>query len=161
MPYLNLVITFVIGGLWHGASWNFVMWGALHGAGLAVVRLWQAWKGTAKATGWVRYVNIVLTFHFVCFAWIYFRAPDFTTASAILGRIGSHSVSFVNVSSGLWLILAIGFLAHYVPKKWYDASLNLYIRAPFYAQAAALAALVFGLQYVAQTGATPFIYNRF
>ena len=76
-------------------------------------------------------------------------------------RIASLSVSFANVSKGLWMILAIGFLAHYVPKKWYDFSLNLYVRAPFYAQAAALAALVIGLQYVAQTGATPFIYNRF
>jgi alginate O-acetyltransferase complex protein AlgI len=161
MPYINLVITFVIGGLWHGASWNFVIWGALHGVGLAVVRLWQSWKGTAKAVGWVRYVNIFITFHFVCYAWIYFRAPDFATASAIVGRIGSHTVSFVNVSPGLWLIFAIGLLAHYVPKAWYDFTLNLYIRAPFYAQAVALAALVIGLQYVAQTGATPFIYNRF
>jgi D-alanyl-lipoteichoic acid acyltransferase DltB (MBOAT superfamily) len=161
MPYVNLVITFVIGGLWHGANWNFVMWGALHGVGLAAVRLWQSFMGTAKSTGWVRYLNIFITFHFVCYAWIYFRAPDFATASAIVGRIGSHSVSFVNVSPGLWMILGIGFLAHYVPKKWYDFSADLYARAPFYAQAVLLAALVFGLQYVAQTGATPFIYNRF
>jgi D-alanyl-lipoteichoic acid acyltransferase DltB (MBOAT superfamily) len=161
MPYINLVITMVIGGLWHGASWNFVMWGALHGIALAGQRLWQAWRGNKKAAGWVRYVNIFVTFQFVCYAWIYFRAADFATASAIVGRIGSHTVSFVNVSSGLWLILTIAFLAHYVPKKWYDFSLNLYVRAPFYAQAVALAALVIGLQYVAQTGATPFIYNRF
>jgi alginate O-acetyltransferase complex protein AlgI len=161
MPYINLIITFVIGGLWHGASWNFVAWGALHGVGLAVVRLWQSWKGTARATGWVRYANILVTFQFVCFAWIYFRAPDFVTVSAMLNRIASGSVSFANVSKGLWMILAIGFLAHYMPKKWYDFSVSLYVRAPFYAQAAALAALVIGLQYVAQTGATPFIYNRF
>ena len=57
--------------------------------------------------------------------------------------------------------MAIGALAHYLPNKWYDFSLNLYARAPFYAQAAALAMLVIGLQYVAHTGATPFIYNKF
>ena len=50
---------------------------------------------------------------------------------------------------------------HYLPKNWYDFSLSLYIRAPFYAQAAALIALAFGLQYVAQTGAAPFIYTKF
>jgi len=161
MPYINLIITFVIGGLWHGASWNFVAWGALHGVGLAVVRLWQSWKGSAKATGWVRYLNIFVTFHFVCFAWIYFRAQDFATVTAMLWRIESGSVSFVNVSKGLWMILAIGFVAHYVPKKWYDFSVNVWVKVPFYAQAAALAGLVVGLQYVAQTGATPFIYNRF
>jgi D-alanyl-lipoteichoic acid acyltransferase DltB (MBOAT superfamily) len=159
--YLNLVITMVLGGLWHGASWNFVLWGALHGAGLAIVRMWQVWKGSGKATGWVRYLNIVLTFHFVVFAWIFFRATDFATASAILGRIGSNTWAFSNVTAGFWLVLAVGFLAHYFPKKWYEFSLNLYVRAPFYAQAAALAALVGGLQYVVQTGAAPFIYEKF
>src|SRR5262249_42160720 len=50
-PYLNLMITMVLGGLWHGAGWNFVIWGALHGAGLAIVRVWQTLRGTAPATG--------------------------------------------------------------------------------------------------------------
>jgi alginate O-acetyltransferase complex protein AlgI len=160
-PYPNLLITMVIGGLWHGANWNFVLWGAVHGGGLAVVRLFQGWRGAAKATGFWRYANIVLTFHFVALAWIFFRAPTYELASAIFGRIGSRTVSFANVSAGLWMILGIALAAHYVPKKWYDVSLSLYVRAPFYAQAAALAGLVVGLQYVAQTGAAPFIYTKF
>jgi D-alanyl-lipoteichoic acid acyltransferase DltB (MBOAT superfamily) len=159
--YTNLVITMVIGGLWHGPSWNFVIWGALHGVGLAFVRLWQSWQGSAKATGFWRYVNIFITFHFVTFAWIFFRASSFDNAILILARIGSLSVSFANVSGALAMVLAIGWLAHYIPKKWYDFSLNLFVKAPFYAQAAALALLVIGLQYVAQTGAAPFIYTRF
>jgi len=159
--YTNLVITMILGGLWHGASWNFVAWGALHGFGLAAVRLWQSWRGAAKATGFWRYFYIVLTFHYVTFAWIFFRAPDFETVWSILQRIGSLTVSFVNVSPELWIVLGIGVLAHYVPKRWYEFSLSVYVRAPFYAQAAVLAALVFGLQYVARTGAAPFIYTRF
>ncbi len=159
--YTNLVITMVLGGLWHGASWNFVIWGALHGIGLAVVRLWQAWRGKAKATGAWRYVNILVTFHFVTFAWVFFRATSLENALAILARIGSLTASLANVSGPLVFVLAIGALAHYVPKKWYDFSLNMFARAPFYAQAMALALLVIGLQYVAQTGATPFIYNKF
>jgi alginate O-acetyltransferase complex protein AlgI len=159
--YLNLVITFVIGGLWHGATWNFVVWGALHGVGLAGLRLYQAFRGNAKATGFWRYFNIVFTFHYVTFAWIFFRAADFDTAWSILQRIASLTVSFANVSPELGFILGIALLAHYVPKQWYDFSLDLYIRAPFYVQAAALAGLVFGIQSVARTGAVPFIYNRF
>jgi alginate O-acetyltransferase complex protein AlgI len=161
MVYFNLIFTMVIGGLWHGASWNFVLWGALHGVGLAVVRGWQTYRGNAKATGVWRYVNIFVTFHFVVFAWIFFRAPNLEIAWAILGRIASLTASAANLSGPLLLILAIGALAHYVPKKWYELSLGLFARAPFYAQAAALALLVIGLQYVAQTGATPFIYNKF
>jgi alginate O-acetyltransferase complex protein AlgI len=161
LPYLNLIITMVIGGLWHGANWNFVIWGALHGIGLATVRLWQAQKGTAKAEGVWRFVNIIATFHFVTFAWIFFRASTLDNAREILSRIASLTVSAANVSASLALILILGALAHYVPRKWYDVSVNLFVRAPFFAQALALAALVIGLQYVVQTGATPFIYNKF
>jgi alginate O-acetyltransferase complex protein AlgI len=163
--YVNLFITMLIGGVWHGASWNFVIWGGLHGAGLVIVRLWQSLRGPARTTGspalfW-RWVNILITFHFVAFAWIFFRAPNLETALLILSRIGSLTVSFANVSGPLAFVLAIGLLCHYIPKQWYDFSLSVFVRAPFYAQAVALALLVIGLQYVAQTGATPFIYNRF
>jgi alginate O-acetyltransferase complex protein AlgI len=160
-PYLNLVITMVLGGLWHGASWNFVIWGALHGAGLVIVRLWQIWRGTAAAAGIWRYASILATFHFVTFAWIFFRASNFEVALAILARIGSLTVSFANVPPAMWMVLAIAILAHFTPKKIYEGGMSLFVRAPFYAQAAALAALAFGLQYVARTGAAPFIYTNF
>lgn len=161
MPYTNLIATMVLGGLWHGASWNFAVWGALHGFALAFVRLWQTRFGPAKGTGAWRYVNIAVTFHFVAFAWIFFRAPDFDTAMLMLARIGSLSVSLANVTLPLAAVIALGALAHFVPKRWYDWSLAAYSRAPFYAQAAALALLVLGLQTVAQQGAAPFIYTRF
>ena len=75
--------------------------------------------------------------------------------------ISSLTVSFGNISGPLALILLIGVLAHYVPKKWYDFSLSLYTRAPFYAQAFALMLLVLGLQNIEQTGEAPFIYTKF
>ena len=163
-PYANLILTMVIGGLWHGASWTFVIWGALHGVGLAMVRYVQsafpAKKG-AVAPAWWRYGRIVLTFHFVAFAWIFFRASSFENAVLILSRIASLTVSFANISWPLAFILAIAVTAHYLPKRWYDASLTFYAQAPFYAQAVALVLLVIGLQNVLQTGAAPFIYTRF
>jgi D-alanyl-lipoteichoic acid acyltransferase DltB (MBOAT superfamily) len=161
MPYFSLFLTMVIGGLWHGASWNFVIWGALHGLGLVIVRGWQTRTGTAPATGIWRYVSIFVTFQFVTFAWIFFRAPNLETVNEILHRIGSLSVSAANLSGALALILTIAVLGHSIPKKWYDYSVGLYVKAPFYAQAAAMALMVTGLQYLAQTGATPFIYNKF
>ena len=161
MPYLNLIVTMVLGGLWHGTSWNFAVWGALHGVGLALVRLWQTSFGVTKATGLLRVVCIIFTFHFVAFAWIFFRAPDFATAWAILGRIGSLSISFENISAPLALVLLVGAVFHYVPRKWYEWSQALFVKAPFYAQAAALLLLVLGLQNVISSGATPFIYTKF
>ena len=163
-PYINLMLTMMIGGLWHGASWTFVVWGALHGVGLAAVRYvqttWPAEKNAVVPLWW-RYGRIVLTFHFVAFAWIFFRASNLENALQILSRIASLTISFANVSGPLLLILAIAILALYVPKRWYDASLSFYSRAPFYAQAIALVLLVIGLQNVLQTGAAPFIYTRF
>ena len=160
--YSNLVVTMIIGGLWHGASWNFVIWGALHGLGLVIVRLWQSSFSNVKGVPRVfHYVSVLLTFHFVTFAWIFFRAPDLDGALAMLDRIASLTVSFVNISVPLGVVMGVGLAGHYIPKRWYDEGLNLYVRAPFYAQAAALAALVFGLRYVVTTGAAPFIYNQF
>lgn len=161
VPLFNLFITMVIGGLWHGPSWNFVIWGALHGLGLAVVRIWQMKMGTAKATGVWHVVNVLVTFHFVTFAWIFFRASTFEGAITVLTRIASLTFAWGNLTAGLWVILGIALAAHYIPKKWYEFSLSLWVRAPFYAQAVALVALVIGLQYVAQTGAAPFIYQKF
>ena len=161
MPYLNLLITMVLGGLWHGFSRNFALWGALHGLGLVTVRLWQVWQGNSKAKGFWLYANRLLTFHFVTLAWVFFRAPDYATATAVLGRLRSLTASLANLSAGLWVVLAIAVATHYIPKKWFEAVQTLYVRAPFYAQAAALAALVVGLQYVGQTGAAPFIYTKF
>jgi alginate O-acetyltransferase complex protein AlgI len=159
--YWNLFITMVIGGLWHGASWTFVIWGAIHGFGLACQHFWRTYRGNKKAEGAWKYFNIFVTIQYVCFAWIFFRASSFENANAILSRIGSLSFSVVNIAPPLVLIMSIAILAHYCPKKWYDFSVSVYSRAPFFVQALALALLVIGLQYVAQTGATPFIYNKF
>jgi len=162
-PYLNLFITFTIGGLWHGANWTFVVWGALHGAGLAVVRGFQAWRGKrqpqpARA---LRILNIVVTFHFVVFTWIFFRSANVGAAFDMLRQIASGTVSFANITPGLAMILTIAVLAHYIPQRWYTASLRGFARMPAPAQAAILALLIVGIRYVAATGSAPFIYSRF
>lgn len=163
MLYLNQLITMAIGGLWHGANLTFLVWGLLHGLGLCVVRGLQALRGKRKASSnpLVRLLSILLTFHFVVFTWIFFRAPNIATALDILREIVSGTVSFANVSSGFWMVLAIAVLAHYVPSSWYKAAVAAFNRVPAPLQAAALAALVVGIRYVAATGSAPFIYSRF
>ncbi|MDR1273164.1 MAG: MBOAT family protein, partial [Odoribacteraceae bacterium] len=90
--YLNLFITMLLGGLWHGASAHFILWGAWHGAGLAVHKFiagrLRANKPAAAQTSLPRRIaGILLTFHFVCFGWIFFRAPSMQTAWEMLTRI--------------------------------------------------------------------------
>src|SRR5262249_32265497 len=84
--YINLVITMLLGGLWHGASWNFAIWGLLHGAALAVTR---AFGPKSDAGGWRRIGRVFVTVNFVCFAWIFFRSATLNAALNVLNRIGS------------------------------------------------------------------------
>ena len=160
--YWNLILTMLLGGLWHGASWNFVIWGLLHGVGLAATRAWQGVTGGAKpADGWRKIGRIVFTVNFVCFAWIFFRSPTLEAAMNILSRIGSLTVSFENISAPVWIVLSIAVVAHYFPLKWQGRLVDLFAATPFYAQAAALMLLAVALQYVAASGVAPFIYTKF
>src|SRR5207253_262712 len=105
--------------------------------------------------------RIFVTANFVCLAWIFFRAPNFASAMAILERIGSLSFSTANISGPFALILMIGVLFHFAPKPVYDFSARIYTSSPALVQAAALALLVLAIQYVAATGSAPFIYTKF
>ena len=80
--YRNLMLTMLIGGLWHGAAWTFVVWGGIHGAGLCLERWWRSRPGYVErpSTFWNRTWARVATFHVVCLAWIFFRADSFGTA---------------------------------------------------------------------------------
>src|SRR5262249_56867285 len=95
MPYVNLVVTMVLGGLWHGRTWTFAVWGLLHGTALAAVRLWLSRRpvrrGTDHRSLWSvkRVCAVLATYHFVCLTWIFFRAGSVSNALEILSRIGS------------------------------------------------------------------------
>jgi alginate O-acetyltransferase complex protein AlgI len=112
--YVNLTITMLLGGLWHGASWTFVAWGALHGLALAAHKLWldgsqtRRWK-VPGIVGWAT------TYVYVCFCWVLFRAPDFGSAMLIMRKMvgfGSAGVHYVY----LWLYLIVPFVvfAHWI-----------------------------------------------
>ena len=114
--YRNLMITMLLGGLWHGASWNFVVWGALHGAALAGTRMWQRAFGggacAASAPVWRQLVAILCTaatFHYVCFAWIFFRAPTFEHAKLAVLRIAQGTLGTENLPGKVVLVLLGAF----------------------------------------------------
>ncbi len=94
LTYRNLFITMVLGGLWHGAAWTFVLWGAFHGAILVIYRLigLDDWVAKRKSTGLARQVEdlalVAIMFVLVCFGWLLFRAPDTATVMAFLRGVG-------------------------------------------------------------------------
>ncbi len=161
--YLNLVVTMALGGLWHGASWTFLIWGVWHGCGLAAHRWWQTLRrNTARSERpAARIARAVLTFHFVLISWVFFRASSVATAREILEQIFSATISFANVTPGFVVVLSVAIGAHFVPKRWYDFGLRFFSAAPYYAQAAVLALLLVAIQKVAGSATAPFIYSRF
>ena len=88
--YINLLITFIIGGLWHGAGWTFIFWGFLHGMALVIHRIWKSFGFTMH-----RYLAWFITFNFINIAWVFFRAKEWEDAIKILkGMLGLNGVVF-------------------------------------------------------------------
>src|SRR5579864_9423637 len=87
--YRNLLLTMLLGGLWHGAAWKFAAWGALHGGGLAAERLIEPWLGRRSQSLPGRIIATLIVFHFVCLAWIFFRAEDFEMARLYIAGIAT------------------------------------------------------------------------
>lgn len=106
--YVNLMLTMVIGGLWHGAAWTFVVWGALHGLALCAHRLWSAWRAKSGTVGESRVytaLSILLTFCFVSFCWVFFRADSFGTAMQILTAVFTWQRGMTHISS--WTLFGV------------------------------------------------------
>ncbi|MGV7206266.1 MBOAT family O-acyltransferase [Oxalobacteraceae bacterium A2-2] len=95
LRYRNLMLTMLLGGLWHGAAWTFVLWGGLHGLYLAIHHGWQALAGGSRPRWWGR----ALTFLAVALAWVPFRAPDLATAGSVLA--GLAGLNGINLPHGL------------------------------------------------------------
>jgi alginate O-acetyltransferase complex protein AlgI len=158
LTYRNLLLTMLLGGLWHGAAWTFVAWGGIHGAGLAIERA-LGWQPTSTAARWF---GRILTFHVVCFAWIFFRSDSFAGAGDVLVRLftawGEPSPL---VTTSVVLAILVGILGQYVRPATVGALLRGFGRLPLPAQAATVAASLMVINTLGPEGVAPFIYFRF
>ena len=165
--YVNLMLTMLIGGLWHGASWKFVVWGAIHGIALAIERLWADRRERLGLPEPVdtpvrRALRWLVTFHVVCFAWIFFRAENFTVAWSLIGRFvtgwGMHST----LVTGLAIFTIVAMLAsQFVPEPVMQNVQARFSRFPVVAQGATLAVCFFFIDKLGPQGVLPFIYFQF
>jgi len=159
--YRNLMITMLLGGLWHGAAWTFVIWGGLHGAALCVERLWVR---AALTRAWVlpRWAKIGLTFHVVVLGWIFFRAASFGDALAYLGGIFVPAEGGATTVTPLTLALIVGGLAmHALPWNAITRNAQRIRTLPAPALAAGLAVAMLVVDSMRYEGIAPFIYFRF
>ncbi len=164
-------VTMILGGLWHGISWNFAIWGALHGAALGVVFAWKRHGEKRKrqrgavpvpsSAWWAKLPAGLLTFHFVCFTWIFFRAPNLETVGAMLRGLGSLTFSVGNITPIVAGVLLLASIAHCLPSNWFDRFALTAARTPFWVQGVAVAGLILLIQTLAGRGSAPFVYGNF
>ena len=164
--YINLALTMLLGGLWHGASWNFVVWGGLHGAYLAIERFLKARFGSSEATRStiVKILLALLTYTAVNITWVFFRATDFETSSmmvmAMFGFVAEDAATplptlyIIQVVSVITLIL----LAHW---KMRDTTLEATVqKIPRWLLTTMLVFMVFTV-IITQGAGDAFIYFQF
>jgi alginate O-acetyltransferase complex protein AlgI len=180
---INIWMTMLLGGLWHGAGWNFVIWGGLNGLGITVYKLWRKvspWE--AKDTFWKRAIAVTLTFHFITFTRIWFRSASHTTwasfgtehdmvsewdtAQIILSKLVESTPLHVGIDvmqhySTVFGVMALGYLIHLLPSRLKATYRQAFVRAPMALQAGCAIVAVSLASAILSAGGTPFIYFQF
>jgi alginate O-acetyltransferase complex protein AlgI len=157
--YVNVMITMLLGGLWHGASWNFVVWGGLHGAALVVERAFGL-TGAPRtrlraALAWV------ITFHFVCLTWVFFRSPSDEATISYFTTLFSGASWSTTMTPLVASVLVLGGLTQIIPTRWSEALEKQYETGSLAFKVALPFAVIFLISVAAPGGIAPFIYFQF
>jgi alginate O-acetyltransferase complex protein AlgI len=155
--YLNLMATMLLGGLWHGASWNFVIWGGYHGALLAVERM--VW-GRGERTGLLRIPLTVITFLLVCVGWVFFRAKTFAAAWFVVGQMFSKIRGDSLLSPWQWRLATLALVVALAEE--YGGMLTRLTVSPAWARTLAVVVALLVIELFSATEQTiPFVYFQF
>jgi alginate O-acetyltransferase complex protein AlgI len=164
---INMILMMVLCGLWHGASWNFIVWGAIHGGALAAHKVWTVWKPLEQLKKqktirliWTMIAHL-LTMSVVVISMIFFRAPTLTEAGIYLNRLFSWSHTGTRLSSPYILMGILGvLLVHLIVRKDRNVAPEFPQRRPL-VRILAYASLLLLLVLLGATDSSPFIYFRF
>ena len=183
---LNLFLTMLLGGLWHGASLNFIVWGRIHGAALVVHKWWSRMfngerltvkgerltgngeRGTMKGilSRASTILSILLTFHVVCLCWLFFANATFDASWVMLTKIFTefHGETLNQFLAGYPLVtslIILGFVLHFLPDVWGDKISATLSRSPLWAQIAVFVLLILIVIQIKSSDVQPFIYMQF
>jgi len=164
---INLMLVMLIGGLWHGASWQFVIWGGLNGLGILVYKYWKRISPYENSTLLIAHFwKVFLTFNFITFTRIWFRSDSMEHARQLISQIWNN-FSFSIIPEVLvsykmvFAIMLIGYLMHWLPssvKSWYR---DWFINTPVYVKPVIVVMVIFVIYQFWSAGLQPFIYFQF
>jgi alginate O-acetyltransferase complex protein AlgI len=163
----NIMATMLLGGLWHGASWNFVIWGGLNGLALLFYRYWRRispFKDDQR--WWVMLASVFITFSFITFTRIFFRASSFELALEMIEKLSGGielmlTPKIVSSYLGVFAIMLLGFFWQWMPSAWKEYGKATFVASPMYAKAAFAALVVFVVYQAISADMQPFIYFQF
>jgi D-alanyl-lipoteichoic acid acyltransferase DltB (MBOAT superfamily) len=163
--YINLFITMLLGGLWHGASLKFIVWGGMHGSMLAIEKM--ILPITKKQTSKLWHLGgMLITFHFVTLCWIFFRADTFNTAIQVINQVatkfnGSIAFDVVAAYKPVFFLFALGYTMHFIPQIVTQKLQLAVAKAPSLAQALLLVFVIWLIIQTKSANIQPFIYFQF
>jgi len=164
---INIMITMLIGGLWHGASWQFVIWGGLNGVGIVVYKFWRKISPWEKKTSRISTIwKIAITFSFITFTRIFFRSESMEIANALMHQI-RHSFDFALIPEIIvsykyvFGMMLFGFVTHWLSYDFKQKWKNRFINSPMWVKVIISAIIVFVIYQSISSEMQPFIYFQF
>lgn len=163
--YLHLMLTMLIGGLWHGASWKFVIWGGLHGLALAIEKRFSLHQSKNPSIVKTLFKQL-LVFHFVAFCWIFFRAENFSAAAHVMGKIFSFNQFSINpavfeVYRNAFFMVLFGYLLHFMPSRMRQRLELQFEKMSITLKAVFFALVIWTVFQLSNADVQPFIYFDF
>jgi D-alanyl-lipoteichoic acid acyltransferase DltB (MBOAT superfamily) len=164
---INLMLTMLLGGLWHGASWQFIIWGGLNGVGLVTYKFWRKISPWEKRNHWLINVwKIAITFCFITFTRIFFRSESMDIVRGMMHQIGSELnlkiIPQVLVAyKWVFLVMLFGFFIHWISENWKERILQWFIATPMWLKAVIAAIVVVFVYQSISSDMQPFIYFQF
>ncbi len=164
--YVNNFLTMLIGGLWHGAAWKFVFWGAMHGVGLAVHKASKPFLEKIPNNFPIKALSWTVTIVYVSLLWVFFRAESWTDSWLIIKNIFTnfsvaHIAPFLEVRYVWCIMMAVIILSHAMPRRWYDKLGELFVNSNWFIKFVVFIVVVqFVIQFMSEDVA-PFIYFQF
>jgi D-alanyl-lipoteichoic acid acyltransferase DltB (MBOAT superfamily) len=164
--HINLLVTMLLGGLWHGANWRFVIWGGIHGAGLVLDKIRPKFLRFKEGNKLGNFFSIFFTFHIITLAWIFFRASDMITVKQIFSQIFGRfeAILIPQIITGYWKVfslITLGLVLHWFPKSWKDSIKEWFIITPIYVKPIIAVIIILFIFQFRTSVLQPFIYFQF
>lgn len=164
---INLMVTMLLGGLWHGSSWLFIIWGGLNGLGLVIHKLWLKISPIKNSnTFLVKVATVLFTLVFISFTRIFFRSDSMDTVVLLFDRLSNHfglelTFRIIQGYSGVLSLVLLGYIIHWIPSEYKEKYRVYFAELPYYKMAIVAISAVFIIYQLMSDEMQPFIYFQF